>query len=148
MENTHERVLYFINLIKGHKNSGGNDAREIVEEVNMRGNCYMFAKALQFVFPQAIIYSTSGFGGHAAAMIENKLYDIRGEVTNESLYPASDFILMTEEQEKEAATWAYSFKERSCYGLHDDNGRRVQKLDSLTLDTKNNKWKTGELQFT
>ncbi|MNB84027.1 hypothetical protein D3C75_308720 [compost metagenome] len=146
MENTHERVLYFINLIKGHKNFDGNDAHRIVEEVNMRGNCYMFAKALQFVFPQTIIYSTKYFGGHAAAMIDGRLYDICGEITNDSHFPACDFVPMNPEDEKKASTWTYSFEYRSCYGLHDSNGNRVNELDSLIIDSQNNKWKIPEYE--
>lgn len=138
MENTHERVLHFINLIKGHKNEDGNDAHEVLEQVYQRGNCYMFAKTLQFVFPEAQIMTTRYFGVHVVAKIDDILYDIRGKLPE---YEHEYYIPITKEQEKVAMTWCYSHQIQSCYGLHDSNGERIGKIESLEFDPTRNSWK-------
>lgn len=146
MQTTHERVLHFINLIKGHKNFRDRDAHKIIEQINMRGNCYMFAKTLQFVFPQAIIYGTKDWGGHAAAYIDGKLYDIKGEITEDSRWTPEAFIPMTPEQEKKASTWCYSHVSGCSVQLMDKNGRDIKKLDSLVYDDQRKAWSLPEME--
>lgn len=122
--NTHERVLHFIHLLKGHKNGDGHDAHDILETIYTRGNCYMFAKALQFVFPEAVLYSHYIHGYHVLVKIEDRFYDITGEYhdLDNSYFP------LDEGSEKQAMTWCYSHKERGPYGLRDSNGKYIYKL--------------------
>lgn len=142
-QSTHEKVLYFINLIKGHKNDHGHDAHGILQNVYMRGNCYMFAKTLQFVFPQTIIYTSHSFGYHVVASIEDRLYDIRGELMADGY---DRYEPITEEQEKKAMAWCYSHVNQSSYGLRDSNGNNISHLEKLELDSENNSWIIPNLQ--
>jgi hypothetical protein len=53
------------------------------------GNCYQFYEILKVVFPDAVAYES---GGHVITKINNKFYDIRGEVdmTNIDAIPVVD----------------------------------------------------------
>jgi len=52
------------------------------------GNCYQFYEILKVVFPEAIAYES---GGHVYTKINNKYYDIRGEMTHGyTLIPITD----------------------------------------------------------
>jgi hypothetical protein len=131
--------MFFIGLIKGHKNGNGHDAHQVLEQVYSRGNCYMFARTLQFVFPEGEILSTPLFGAHVVTKIDDRYYDISGEVLEEnrfcrlsSLYPLS------EEEHKIAQTWCYSHALERCIGLLDDSGNNIRRLDSLEFDENRN----------
>jgi len=135
-QTTHEKVLYFINLIKGHKNQKGHDAHEILNIIYTNGNCYMFARTLQFVFPQAILYTTIDFGDHITACIDEKFYDITGELLDHTNYTP-----LSLELEKKAMTWCYSHEDGGPWALVNDNDIIVNTLDELVIDSKNNLWK-------
>jgi len=53
------------------------------------GNCYQFYEILKVVFPEAEAYES---GGHVITKLNNKFYDIRGEVdiTNIKAIPVVD----------------------------------------------------------
>lgn len=53
------------------------------------GNCYQFYEILKVVFPKSEPYES---GGHVITKIDDKFYDIRGEVdvTNINAIPVSD----------------------------------------------------------
>lgn len=141
MQTTHQRVMFFIGLIKGHKNGHGHDAHDVLEKIYSRGNCYMFAKALQFAFPEAEVLSTPWLGGHAVAKIDGRYYDITGELKDDNRWCKLErFRPFTEEEIKCAQTWCYSHKNESCIGLLDENGRNVGQLDSLEFDEGRNAW--------
>jgi hypothetical protein len=134
---THEKVMEFINLVKGHKNHGtGYDAHEIIERVYKNGNCYMFAKTLQFIFPQAEIYSVDcSWFSHVVAKIDGKLYDITGEVSDEYSYSP-----ISKEEEEDARTWCYSTYLDGAYGLHDQRNNPIEKLSDLRMNATNTGW--------
>lgn len=135
---THERVMEFINLIKGHKNAKESyDAHRILKKVYQRGNCYMFAKTLQFVFPQAVLYNYQYFGHHVVACIGGVFYDITGQIEDQDL---TDYFVLTEEQERIARTWCYSEYHDSAYGLHDHEHNRIESLKGLKLKPSNDGW--------
>lgn len=135
---THKKVMEFINLIKGHKNQvSGYDAHDILERIYQNGNCYMFAKTLQFVFPQGELYMRSGWSEHVALKVEDKLYDITGEIDE---VRADIFYPITEEEEEEARTWCYSEYHDHAYGLHDENNMSIEKLAALKLNDSNTGW--------
>lgn len=127
---THEKVMLFIETLKGHKNYDGNDAHEIMEEIFMRGNCYKFAKTLQIVFPEAILYSAwKSYGGiaphHIVAKIDDRFYDIKGEFDRYLWHRVSE---MSEKEESFAKAYCYSHKEGGAYNLRDDNDNIIERV--------------------
>lgn len=79
----HDKINRFIQLIRGthlkefpiEESSVG-----IITEVFTRGNCGNFAKALQLVFGGDIVSVDDN--QHVLCKIEDKLYDINGDVTH------------------------------------------------------------------
>jgi hypothetical protein len=124
---THNRVMEFIALLKGHKNKNGQDAHEQIESMFLMGNCYMFARTLKFVFPRGkILYRA--FPSHAVFKISGRIYDIRGDITRS--YSEHYFRPITEEDEKNARTFCYSGIMNGPVGLQDGE-RFIEEDDFL-----------------
>ena len=72
----------FITLMRGWSETGypEDSSEEIVEEVYSRGNCGNFAKALVLAFGGKVVKVRCI--SHVVAVIEDKLYDITGDVTH------------------------------------------------------------------
>jgi hypothetical protein len=130
--------MEFINLIKGHKNAKEcYDAHRILNKIYRNGNCYMFAKALQFVFPQAVLYNQYEFGYHIVACCNGVFYDITGMLKDQDLI---NYSILTETQEEWARTWCYSEYHDRAYGLHDHEHNRIDSLKGLKLKPSNDGW--------
>jgi len=110
---SHDRMIAFIQLLKGPSAEDGNDAHGILEEIYMNGNCYTWAKAVQLVFPNIELYSV-GFRGktgvnHVVIKLDQRFYDIRGEIRMEE----QDYAwwhAMTDEEERFSQQFHYSTK--------------------------------------
>lgn len=121
-ENQHERIVRFIELLKGPALEGGNDAHAIMEEINMNGNCYNFAKALQLAFPEIELYSVSYEGknevSHVVAKLGSRYYDIRGEIDmNQQNY--TWWHKITEAEEQFSCQYVYSFPQRNAVKINE-----------------------------
>ena len=91
----HEKIIELISTIG---NSFGGS-----EIVYTQGSCYQFYKILKQVYPDAKPYHN---GNHVITKIDEVYYDING-VYVEGLY---NYILMTEDDEKDAESWIYNVK--------------------------------------
>jgi hypothetical protein len=138
----HERILEFINTLKGVSNSHlgeNNDAHGILERIYRNGGCYSFAKTLQFVFPEGELYGVgwnqkdNGFGEnpviHVVFKFDNVFYDITGvfdfRLDGYKLYDkfSYDFIReLTREDILRAECYCYSYNSNGAYGKRDTNG--------------------------
>jgi hypothetical protein len=77
---TDDKVINFIELLKGTDLS----TRELMEEMYLRGDCGRFHVILRSVFPDAKAYVFNGdYFMHVISKIDDKFYDIKGEVTLE-----------------------------------------------------------------
>jgi hypothetical protein len=132
-EDIHTRVLAFIGALKGidwakeypeQQFDKDDTAVHIIEEIYSRGNCGNFAVALCIAFPEAVPYyvahlddiqfgvSNKEIEHHVAVEIGDRLYDIKGDVTD--YYEKSTQTTIEEIiQSKTHGFFSnYSFKER------------------------------------
>lgn len=109
----HETIIQFISLIRGPEIQpdgileADDTSAGIITEVFTNGNCGAFAQALQLAFGGTIIYVEEAH--HMVCEIDNRLYDITGDVTDKykNLY-----CIVPSQTKLEDNTHNYSFAER------------------------------------
>jgi hypothetical protein len=96
MSNEKDKVLEFINLIRGEPSQDKNiyTSYEILQNMYTKGDCYRFVAVLKFVFAETIPVLTvdQNNHNHCLAKINNKYYDVTGEIDIDN----KDYILIQE----------------------------------------------------
>ena len=88
------------------------DSDFFIEHIYMNGGCYQLYKVIKSVFPDAEPYFSKELV-HIAAMVDGKLYDIRGPIDEKTV---GGFVLMTPEQCQEAESWSFAENNDLYYG--------------------------------
>lgn len=89
-----EKILSFLKALK--------DSDFFIEYIYTRGGCYQLYNVLKSLWPSAQPYLGVHMA-HVITKIGDCYFDIHGEVKIDG-----DFLLLTEEEEKEVATWSFA----------------------------------------
>lgn len=115
---TQRRYLLWLEHLKGPRGDNEHHAHDILEEIYMNGHCYNFAKAVQLLFPEAVLYAVGGAKSrevkHVVIRIGDQFYDIRGDVDMKERGYAWHHPL-TPEEEALSQQYIYSFALRGGY---------------------------------
>lgn len=109
----HDTIIQFIELIRGPEQmadgilTADDTSRGIITEVFTNGNCGNFAQALALAFSGNVIYVEEAH--HMVCEIDNKLYDITGDVTDKYWHK---YCVVPSSSKLEDMTGNYSFAER------------------------------------
>ena len=89
-----EKIISFLKALK--------DSDFFIEYIYTRGGCYQLYKVLKSLWPSAQPYLGVHMA-HVITKIGDCYFDIHGEVKIDG-----DFLPLTEEEEKEVATWSFA----------------------------------------
>ena len=84
-----------LNFIQKFKTRNGEVNQYFIEEFFLKGSCYWFAKILSERFSGKILYDIVNnhflfYGGYSLDIVNNGIFDIRGDVTEECLSSVLD----------------------------------------------------------
>lgn len=115
-----KRFMEWLGCLKGPRGEDGHHAHDILEEICMNGHCYNFAKAVQLLFPRAVMYAV-GYTealevSHVVIQLGDTFYDIQGEVRMDERGYAW-WHPLTPEEEELSRRYVYSFRRRGGYRM-------------------------------
>lgn len=110
-------ILQFIKTIRGTNPAMGDQSEaetvDLITEIFTQGNCGNFAVILASAYPGSTIHEVIN-GGHVVVRYKQRLYDIRGDVTDKYPHPGPN--LYPEDVEMSFNYNNYSFTLRGPAG--------------------------------
>lgn len=102
----HIKILNFISLVR--------DSHPLMVEIFTKGSCFNFHLILKQVFSELnpIAYSN---GDHVITKIENKFYDITGQVQIKTIRNNTSYIILNDKKEIKRIIRSCNKIYKSCY---------------------------------